>query len=280
MQNPKSRFWSQLLELEPKSHRQVPLLLKLGENKKALQSATFSGDTDLVYTVLLQLKKSTHLAEFQLIIREFPMAQNLYAKYCQHFSESNWQEIDNQEDKHVAKAEFALREGIESHSIAASLPAAVDSYKNGQRAIEAELCEDARKMIKSQQQLEERYPVKGLTINATLKKLLEVGDLKMAEKIKNEYKVPDRRFWWLRIQTMSEQYLWTELEKFSKAKKSPIGYEPFVEVCLQQSNLDEAKKYLPKCRDELKTKLFIKAGWVGKNIISPVQTYYYFIVVV
>lgn len=238
----------------------MPLLLKLGENKKALQSATLSGDTDLVYTVLLQLKKSTHLAEFQLIIREFPMAQNLYAKYCQHFSKSTWQEIDNQEDKHVSQAEFALREGIESHSIGASLPAAVDAYKNGQRAVEAELCEDARKMIKAQQQLEDRYPVKGMTINETLKKLLKVGDLKLAEKFKNEYKVPDRRFWWLRIQTMSEQALWEDLEKFSRAKKSPIGYEPFVEVCLQQHNVDEAKKYLPKCRDELKTKLFIRAG--------------------
>lgn len=188
------------------------------------------------------------------------MAQNLYAKYCQHFTKSTWQEIDNQEDKHVSQAEFALREGIESRSIAASLPAAIDAYKNGQRAIEAELCEDARKMIKAQQQLEERYTVKGMTIHDTIRELLNVGDLKMAEKIKNEYKVPDRRFWWLRIQAMAEKSLWPELEKFSKAKKSPIGYEPFVEVCLQHHKVDEAKKYLPKCRDELKTKWFIKAG--------------------
>lgn len=230
----------------------------MGENKKALQSATLSGDTDLVYTVLLQLKKSTHLAEFQLIIREFPTAQNLYAKYCQYFTKSPWQ--DNQEDKYVSQAEFALREGIESHSIAASLPAAIDAYKNGHRLIESELCEDARKMIKAQQQLEDRYPVKGMTIHETLKELLKMGDLKLADKFKNEYKVPDRRYWWMRIQTMAQQSLWPELEKFSKAKKSPIGYEPFVEVCLQNHNVDEAKKYLPKCRDELKTKWFIKAG--------------------
>lgn len=105
-------FLEQLLEFEPKSSLQVPLLLKLGENKKALLSATNSGDTDLVYTVLLQLKETTPLADFQMIIRSFPMAQNLYKKYCNLNSKSALQEIFNREDDFVAQAEFALKEGI------------------------------------------------------------------------------------------------------------------------------------------------------------------------
>lgn len=106
------------MELEPKSSLQVPLLLTLGQNKKALLSATKSGDTDLVYTVLLQLKETTQLADFQMTIRQFPMAQNLYKKYCQLYSKSALQEIFNQEDDFVAQAEFALKEGIEvSHTV-------------------------------------------------------------------------------------------------------------------------------------------------------------------
>lgn len=100
-----------LLELEPKSSLQVPLLLKLGENKKALMSATQSGDTDLVYTVLMQLKETTQLADFQMIIRAFPMAQNLYKKYCYLNSKSALQEILTQEDDFVAQAEYALSDG-------------------------------------------------------------------------------------------------------------------------------------------------------------------------
>lgn len=107
-----SVFLRQLLEFEPKPSLQVPLLLKLNENKKALLSATNSGDTDLVYTVLLQLKETTQLADFQMIIRGFPMAQNLYKKYCHLNSKSALQEIFNQEDDFLAQAEFALREGI------------------------------------------------------------------------------------------------------------------------------------------------------------------------
>lgn len=100
----------------------------------------------------------------------------------------------------------------------------------------------------------------GLSVHNTIRQLLTLGDLKQAEKLKNEYKVQDRRFWWLRIQVMSEHFQWDELERFSKSKKSPIGYEPFVEVCLKQMNVDEAKKYLPKCREDKKIKWFIRAG--------------------
>lgn len=90
----------------------MPLLLKLGESKRALMSATISGDTDLIYTVLLQLKDTTQLADFQMIIRSFSTAQNLYKKYCQLNSKSALQEIFNQEDDFQAQAEFALNEGI------------------------------------------------------------------------------------------------------------------------------------------------------------------------
>lgn len=47
-----------LLEHETKPNYQVPLLLKVGESQKALKAACKSGNTDLVFTVLLQLKNS------------------------------------------------------------------------------------------------------------------------------------------------------------------------------------------------------------------------------
>lgn len=53
-----------LLDLESKPNYQVPLLLKVGETKKALMAATKSGNTDLVYTVLFELANTTALADF------------------------------------------------------------------------------------------------------------------------------------------------------------------------------------------------------------------------
>lgn len=32
------------------------------------------------------------------------------------------------------------------------------------------------------------------------------------------------RYWWLKLKSLSKKDEWEELEKFSKTKKSPIGY--------------------------------------------------------
>lgn len=98
----------------------------------------------------------------------------------------------------------------------------------------------------------------GLSLHDTIRHVLLLGDTKQAEKLKNEYKVQDRRYWWLQV--LAEQFQWDELERFSKAKKSPIGYEPFVEVCLQNRNVEQARKYLSKCREDKQIKWFIRAG--------------------
>lgn len=47
-----------LIDLESKPNYQVPLLLKVGESQKALAAACKSGNTDLVFSVLMQLKQS------------------------------------------------------------------------------------------------------------------------------------------------------------------------------------------------------------------------------
>ena len=33
------------------------------------------------------------------------------------------------------------------------------------------------------------------------------------------------RYWWLKLSAISEIRDWAELERFSRSKKSPIGYE-------------------------------------------------------
>lgn len=57
----------QLMDYEPSASLQVPLLLRLGEDRPALVKAIESGDTDLVYTVLLHLRENMPLGEFQVL---------------------------------------------------------------------------------------------------------------------------------------------------------------------------------------------------------------------
>lgn len=138
------------------------------------------------------------------------------------------------------------------------------------------MCDDARKLLKQQQSISEKYSTNsvqfyGLSVHDTIKELLNVGDIKLADKMKSEYKLPDRRYWWLRIQAYADHYQWDELEKYSKSKKSPIGYEPFVEVCLKQNNVTEAKKYLMKCSNYKKIKWFIRAGMIDDAATAALE---------
>lgn len=56
----------QLLDYESKASEQVKLLLDLGENTPALIKAIESGDTDLVYTVILKLREKMPLGDFKV----------------------------------------------------------------------------------------------------------------------------------------------------------------------------------------------------------------------
>jgi hypothetical protein len=56
----------QLLKLEVSAARAVPLLLKLDEDEEALKQSVYSGDTDLVYLVLLHLLNKRQLGDFQV----------------------------------------------------------------------------------------------------------------------------------------------------------------------------------------------------------------------
>lgn len=259
----KTKLAIQLLELEPNQSLQVPLLLKLGESKKALLAATQSGSTDLIYMVLLQLKESTPLSKFQMIIREFPLAQNLYKKYCQLNNITALKEIHLQEDDFSAQAEMALDEALDSAiKLESSLLDISSNYKKAHREIEAELCDDQRKLMKQQKVLEEKYSrtFYGQSLHDTVKELLILGDIKTAEKIRNDHKMSDKHFWYLRVDILGAHYQWEELEKFSKSKKSPIGYDRFVEVCLKARNVNEAKKYIVKCREDKRITWFNRAG--------------------
>jgi len=109
--------------------------------------------------------------------------------------------------------------------------------------------EDQIKLLILQKDLESTHGSKfvDLPLSDTLYKLMILGDKdKRASKIRNEFKVPDKRYWWIRVKALAEIRDWEQLEKFAKEKKSPIGYEPFVDVCIGAKANSEAVKYIPR----------------------------------
>lgn len=58
-----------------------------------------------------------------------------------------------------------------------------------------------------------------------MKVLFENEEYKLADELKKEFKVSEKRYYHVKLMTLAEQQRWTEVEKLAKAKKSPIGYE-------------------------------------------------------
>ncbi|KAJ1520941.1 hypothetical protein ONE63_004018 [Megalurothrips usitatus] len=254
-----------LMDYEPRAREQVPLLLDLGQEVPALLKAMESGDTDLIYTVLLKMHSKISLKEFYLKIRNYPLAKSLYIKYCFENNNKELEDIYAQESDFNAQAALHLREAYEpkNSGIRETLLAnAQQSYKNIRNDFMAGACDEQRKLIKFQRNLEDKFHIEfyGLSLHDTVEKLLLKGELKLADSLRTEFKVPDRRYWWLRILAHGKNRDWLGLEKFSKDKKSPIGYEPFVDVCWDNNEKQEAQKYMNRVKDDLKVEYYTKIG--------------------
>ena len=77
--------------------------------------------------------------------------------------------------------------------------------------------------------------------------------MKLADKLKSEFKLSERKYFWLKVtdwvlfkcncktfqvRAFGESGQWTELNALAKAKKSPIGFAPFLDVCLKQAKFN------------------------------------------
>ncbi|KAG2459302.1 VPS16 protein, partial [Polypterus senegalus] len=256
-----------LLDFEPQSGEQVPLLLKMKRGQLALNKAIESGDTDLVYTVVMYLKNEMNRRDFFLTLRKHPVALSLYRQFCKHQEQDTLKDLYNQEDDHQELANFYVQESYQEAKVevrVAELQKAVDEYSKARNEFAAKATEEQIKLLKFQRKLQDETdkPYVDRSLHDTVYSLLLEGSHRHAEQLYKDFKIPDKRYWWLKISALAEKNDWEELEKFSKSKKSPIGYLAFVEVCVKHQNKYEAKKYVSKVTPELKVKAHLLVGEV------------------
>lgn len=259
-----------LLEYEPRSGEQVPLLLKMKRSKLALSKAIESGDTDLVFTVVLHLKNELNRGDFFMTLRNQPVALSLYRQFCKHQELETLKDLYNQDDNHQElgnfhmRASYAAEERIEGR--VAALQTAADEYYKAKNEFAAKATEEQMRLLRLQRRLEDELGghFLDLSLHDTVTSLLLSGNNKRAEQLARDFRIPDKRFWWLKLTALADREDWEELEKFSKSKKSPIGYLPFVEVCMKRRNKFEAKKFAARVSPEQKVKAFLLIGDVAQ----------------
>lgn len=223
---------TELLEHEPRAGKQVPLLLSVGEETIALDKAIESGDTDLVFYVLLNLKKKIPLSSFFRTINSRPVATAIVESSAVDQDQELLKDLYYQDDRRLDGANLLMSEAL----IASDIGPATDKLKMAAKllrdskeyTLQVTAMEDAQKLLRFQEAFEkditnERFV--GLSVNETLSKLIKMGNMKRSLKVQSEFKVTEKTYWWIRLRSLVARRDWRELEEISKTRKSPIGWE-------------------------------------------------------
>ncbi|KAG9123695.1 hypothetical protein FRC07_014241 [Ceratobasidium sp. 392] len=268
----RGRLATMLLDHEPRPGEQVPLLLQMKEDRMALLKAVDSGDTDLVYLVLLRLKKQSSLGDFFRLLEDggppFGPAVRLLEVYAREQDRELLRDFYYQDDKRVSSALIALEDArdakLADNRIECVRTAAKFLSEDRERSWEAKAMDDSVRLLTYQQQLEKdfegRVECAGLSVNETIRICLVNGQPRKAEKVRAEWKVPDKRYWYIKLYAYTETRDWDGLETFAKSKRSPIGYEPFVAHLVSQGYAKQAASYVPRCDGPKRADLYVRCG--------------------
>ncbi|KAI9882725.1 MAG: Mitochondrial-processing peptidase subunit alpha [Watsoniomyces obsoletus] len=268
----RGRLATQLLNYEVRAANQVPLLLQMEEGEVALDKAIQSGDTDLIYFVLLHLRGKLPLAAFFRVINKRSVATALVESSARAQDTELLKDLYYQDDRRLDGAYLHFQQAL----IQKELTPKLDKLKLAQRVLqdskdhilEIKCLEEEAKLWKLQDGLTKELPESfmGLSVNQTLYQLIRLGYTNRAKKCQAEFRVPERMYWWIRLRALVAKRDWGELEEWGKGtRRSPIGWEPFATEILSAGNPKLASSFIPKCSNaEERIDLYVKCGMVLK----------------
>lgn len=257
------RLAAMLADHELRSSKQVPLLLSIGEEDSALVKATESGDPDLVYLVLFHIWQKKPSLDFFGTINARPLARDLFISYAKFNKHEFLKDFFLSTGRLQDVAFLLLKESWESER---NPMASKGSPLHGPRirlieqaqklfsetkehTFEAKAAEEHAKLLRLQHELEvstKQAIFVDSSISDTIRTCIVLGNHRAAVRVKTEFKVSEKRWYWLKAFALATIRDWDGLEKFSKERRPPGGYKPFVEACIDAGEKSESLKYIPK----------------------------------
>ncbi|KAI4205136.1 MAG: hypothetical protein LQ348_001198 [Seirophora lacunosa] len=271
----RSHLATQLLNHETRAGKQVPLLLAMEEDEIALDKALESGDTDLVFFVLLQLKKKLPLASFFRLLTNRPVATALVESSARDQDKELLKDLYYQDDRRLDGANLLFSEALDQTApqtkvdklkLAAKL---LGDSKDATSLLHTRAYAEAQALIRVQASLDHDLDAhySGLSLHDTLLRLTETGYGKRAAKLQADFKVPEKAWWWLRLRGLVAKRDWGEIEEVSRQRRSPIGWEAFFAEVLGAGNPKLAALFVPKCTGvsaQERSEMWVKCGMVVK----------------
>lgn len=272
----RSHLATQLLDHETRGGKQVPLLLSMEEDEIALDKAIESGDIDLVFFVLLHLKRKLPLASFLRLLNNRPIATAIVESSARSQDKELLKDLYYQDDRRLdganvlftdALAQTAPQTKIDKLKLASKL---LSDSKDPAATSHQKFYNESVQLIRVQDGLDRDISgahFTGLSLNETLLRLVESGYSKRAAKLQADFRVPEKTWWWIRLRGLVAKRVWGEIEEISKQRKSPIGWEPFFNEVLGAGNTRLASAFVPKCTSlslREQSKMWVKVGMVAR----------------
>jgi hypothetical protein len=199
------------------------------------------------------------LDEFRYVLNRDPLYQdaiNLMVKFYKQSKspgqklQAIWSDLQNAENDIV----FSIKTNEYEEKVKA-LREASNKLNNGKLPILGKLAEEQMELIMEQKKLEENpsnarnRQFIGLSVSDTLKMLIK--DSKHEPKLgaaavalAKKFKVPDKRFYRIKIKALAQTKQWDALHKFSQEKKNPpCGFKAFAVACLEMGEKSQAESY-------------------------------------
>ncbi|KAJ3441990.1 vacuolar protein sorting vps16 [Anaeramoeba flamelloides] len=277
----RKKLATKLLTLETKPQNQIPMLLEMDEIGKALKYSLDCGETELIYLVLKSLIKKFLInnnmknINDNLNLSSKDNNNNLVTILEENFEKilpylinylqiNNWKNLANLLLNFQKNKDLAILQSIQFFKTSSPkkkiliLEEAVKNFNQSNEKIWKNLTLEQLKLLKLQTQITKTLTKKkkinfnidiyGLSVSETLIQLIKLDQKKFIELIRKEFKIPEQRYWWLKITTLAQENRWDDLKKFSN-QKSPIGYIPFFQICCDHNNLFQAEFYISKIPD-------------------------------
>ncbi|KAL8908941.1 MAG: hypothetical protein Q9207_000517 [Kuettlingeria erythrocarpa] len=271
----RSHLATQLLNHETRAGKQVPLLLAMEEDEIALDKALESGDTDLVFFVLLQLKKKLPLASFFRLLTNRPVATALVESSAKDQDQELLKDLYYQDDRRLDGANLLFSEALNQTVPQTKIDKlklankVLGDSKDPTATLYSRSYAEAQALIRVQASLDHDVDARytGLSLNETIFCLIKTGYGKRAAKVQSDFKVPEKTWWWLRLRGLVAKRDWGEIEEVSKQRRSPIGWEAFFNEVLGAGNQKLAGLFVSKCTGlsaQQRSDMWVKCGMVVK----------------
>ncbi|CAE7218827.1 vps16 [Symbiodinium sp. CCMP2592] len=148
-------------------------------------------------------------------------------------------------------------------------PTATDAEKNSMQ-FASQACAEEIDLLRAQVSLEDQAAAKhwkgntrfaGLSLTSTLIRLIEIGEVVEADNLRTQMKVPDKRYWRIKIRGLSNASNFEELNVFATHRTSPIGYELFIDTFLKHGRNDFALALVPQIKSaEQQAQYYLRMG--------------------